>query len=313
MHRMIQPLPKTKYIADNFNTDEAVKVYQDGFLRLRDKYLNTPRIVSIETYAKCDAKCDFCPYVSIERLGARMSDELISKITSDIGDLDQTVPLFVTIARINEPFLDKRIFDVAKAIHKAAPQAQFIYFSNGSPLTDALLDRFEQLPMTFCLSLSLNDHRTARYEEIMQIPFERALRRFDAIHKRKSEGRMPFWTRITKVADNNQDDDDFISYVAERWPLFDVSVYRRATWSGAIDTTPSLVPDAGCAQWFTIGFYADGTDPFCVMDSDGKFRHGDIKTQHLLEIYNHPFRKNLRENVNNRKSLDYCRSCPLMS
>ena len=94
---MIQSLPKTKYIADNFNTDEAVKVYQDGFLRLRDKYLSTPRIVSIETYAKCDAKCDFCPYVSIERLGARMSDELISKIISDIGDLDQTVPLFVTI------------------------------------------------------------------------------------------------------------------------------------------------------------------------------------------------------------------------
>jgi Iron-sulfur cluster-binding domain len=306
-------LVRNKYIADNFNSDEAVQSYQADFLHLKNQYINTPRIISLETYAKCDAKCDFCPYVSIERLGTKMSDDLIAKIVSDIGDLDKNIPLFMTIARINEPFLDKRIFDIAKAIHKVAPQAQFIYFSNGSPLVSSMLDRFEQLPATFCLSLSLNDHRRARYEEIMQIPFERALERFDSIHKRKAKGRMPFWTRITKVADNNLDDEEFIAYVADRWPLFDVSVYRRATWSGAVDTMPSAVPDAGCAQWFTVGFYADGTDPFCVMDADGKFSHGDISKQHLLEIYNHPFRKNLRAHVSQRKSVEYCKACSLMS
>lgn len=304
---------KTKYIADDFNSPEAIKTYQDGFLALRDKYLITPHTISFETYAKCDAACNFCPYVSIERLGTRMSDELIAKIVSDIGDLDQSVPLYVTIARINEPFLDKRIYDVTRAINRVAPHVQFIYFSNGSPLVEPAMDRFEALPNTFCLSLSLNDHRKERYEEIMQIPYERALQRFDAIHRRKREGRLPFWTRLTKVADNNSDDADFISFVNARWPLFDVSVYRRATWSGSVDTTPSIVPDIGCYQWFTVGFYADGTDPFCVMDADGRYRHGDIRTQHLLEIYNHPDRQRLRSHVTNRKDVDYCRRCPLMS
>ncbi len=242
-----------------------------------------------------------------------MSDELIAKIVSNIGDLDQSVPLFVTIARINEPFLDKRIYDITKSINHVAPHVQFIYFSNGSPLNEAAMDRFEELPNSFCLSLSLNDHRKARYEEIMQISYERAIQRFDAIHRRKAEGRLPFWTRVTKVADNNGDDAEFISFVKERWPKFDVSVYRRATWSGSVNTTPSIVPDVGCYQWFTVGFYADGTDPFCVMDADGKFRHGDIRTQHLLEIYNHPYRKHLRGHITNRKDVDYCRTCPLMS
>ena len=300
-------------IDENFNSPAALQTYQQNFLALREKYLTTPQFVSLETYAKCDAKCNFCPYVSIERIGTKMSDELIAKIVSDIGDLDQSVPLFITLARINEPFLDKRIFDVANAINKVAPHAEFIYFSNGSPLVDDTLDKVEQLPRTFCLSLSFNDHRKSQYEEIMQIPYDRALRRFDAIHERKAKGSLPFWTRVSKVADNSEQDQAFIDFVAERWPLFDVSVYRRATWTGSVLTDSSVVPDAGCHQWFSIGFYADGSDPFCCMDANGKFQHGDIKKQHLLEIYNHDFRKNIREKVTNRKDVAYCKGCASFS
>lgn len=301
------------YLPPDFHSEEAAALYQDAFVGLQDLYLHTPRIISVETFAKCDAKCNFCPYVDIERIGTRMSDELINKIVSDVSDLDQSIPLFITIARINEPFLDKRIFDIARAFHKAAPHAQFIYFSNASPLTPAMMDKFDALPNTYCLSLSLNDYRKNHYERIMQLPFERALKRFDMIHERKARGQMPYWTRVTKVADNDESDGDFVAFVQERWPLFDVSVYRRATWSGAVQTQSSIVPEVGCHQWFTVGFYADGTDPFCVMDSDGKFRHGDISQQHLLEIYNHPFRLNLRQNVINRKKVNYCKSCSLMS
>ncbi|MEO1089966.1 MAG: radical SAM/SPASM domain-containing protein [Pseudomonadota bacterium] len=306
-------IARKNYIEENYNTLEAAQTYQTSFLSLRDQYLTTPQIVSVETFAKCDAKCDFCPYVNIERINQRMPDELIAKIISDLGDLDRNVPLFITPVRINEPFLDTRIYDIVKSMSRTAPHAQFIYFSNGSPLVEQVIDRIEELPRTFCLSLSLNDHRPARYEEIMQIPYERALRRFDAVHRRKAQGRLPFWTRVTKVADNTDDDDAFIAFVKDRWPLFDIAVYRRATWSGAVETVPSVVPAVGCHQWFTVGFYADGSDPFCVMDSDGKFRHGDIRTQHLLEIYNHPFRRHLRENVLDRRTVDYCRGCPLMS
>ena len=38
-----------------------------------------------------------------------MSDDLVAKIVSDIGALDKDIPIFVTMARINEPLLDKRI------------------------------------------------------------------------------------------------------------------------------------------------------------------------------------------------------------
>lgn len=303
----------SKYLADDYNSEEAVRSYQAGFLGLRQQYLATPHTISIETYAKCDAACDFCPYVDIGRLGTRMPDALLEKIVSDIGDVDQSVPLTVTLARINEPFLDKRIFELAAAIHRAAPQASFIYFSNGSPLTDKVMDKLEASPATFCLSLSMNDHRKERYEQIMQISYERALQRFDAIHARKANGGLKFWTRISKVADNSADDAEFIAWARARWPLFDVAVYRRANWSGQVSTVTSVVPDAGCFQWFTVGFYADGSDPFCVMDAEGRFRHGDIRTQHLLEIYNHPARRRLREQVTNRKDVDYCKACPLMS
>lgn len=302
-----------RYIDDNFNSKAAAETYQQNFLSLKEKYLSTPQIVSIETYAKCDAKCNFCPYVDIERIGTRMSDDLIQKITSDIGDLAQNIPLLITMARINEPFLDKRIFDIVRAINRAAPHAQFICFSNGSPLTPAMMENVLALPKSFCLSLSFNDHRAERYQEIMQLPFARTLARFDHIHSLIEAGRMPFWTRISKVADNNEDDEDFIDYVKDRWPLFDRVVYRRSTWFGAVKTQESLVPNVGCHQWYSIGFYADGTDPFCCMDSDGKIRHGDIRNQHLLEIYNHPFKKNLREKLLSRNDVNHCKNCSLLA
>lgn len=59
----------------------------------------------------------FCPDVDIERIGTRKNDELIAKFVSDIGDLEQKISLFITMARINEPFLDKRIFAVVQAIN----------------------------------------------------------------------------------------------------------------------------------------------------------------------------------------------------
>ncbi len=147
----------------------------------------------------------------------------------------------------------------------------------------------------------------------MQIPFERAIARFDFIHAEMKLVRMPFSTRVTKVDDKDDLDDAFLEYVSERWQLFDPTIYHRATWSGAVNLEATSVPKVGCQQWFAFGFYAAGPDPFCAMDSDGKFRKGDINKQHLLEIYNHPFKRHLRETVLNRKKIDYCKSCPLMS
>ena len=120
----------------------------------------------------------------MDRIGAKMSSDLINKIARDIEDLDRNLPLFITPVSINEPFLDMRIFDILKTLHNVAPHAELIYFSNDLPLVSSVLDKFEESPKTRVLSLSLNDHSAAEYEHIMLLPFERTVQRFDDVHER---------------------------------------------------------------------------------------------------------------------------------
>jgi len=49
----------------------------------REKYIDYPAIVSIETYSCCNAACHFCPHHSLERKGVKMSTELFEKIIND--------------------------------------------------------------------------------------------------------------------------------------------------------------------------------------------------------------------------------------
>jgi hypothetical protein len=46
-----------------------------------------PAIVHLETPAHCNAACNFCPYPTLERKGARRPDALIAKGINDLADL----------------------------------------------------------------------------------------------------------------------------------------------------------------------------------------------------------------------------------
>ena len=305
----------SKYLPDSYLTTEAINKYQDAFLWLKNShYIDYPQIVSIETLASCNAACDFCPYPSLERKGARMPDELIEKIINDLTDIPSSIPFHVTLARINEPFLDKRILSVAESINHKLPSASLILFSNVSPLTEKTLDRLAQLQRVYVFSLSLNDHRPAEYERIMRIPFERTLERLDSIYKRVEAGQFNIPIRVSRVADGTPNDSAFIEFVRNRWPLFDVVVYRKSDWLGAVKTEVSTVPNIGCQQWFTMSFFADGRESFCAMDSAGTIgNRGNVEKEHVLTLYNHPDKRRLRQNVLSRLDVEPCKRCSLMS
>jgi radical SAM protein with 4Fe4S-binding SPASM domain len=80
-----------------------------------------------------------------------------------------------------------------------------------------------------------------------------------------------------------------------------------------VDTLVSPVPDVGCGQWFNINVLADGKVAFCCIDSEGKWVLGDVNEQHLLEIYNQPKRRALRESLLNRTQLLQCATCSLLA
>jgi hypothetical protein len=288
--------------------------YQDSFLALRSgPYLGFPKTVSIETLALCNAACNFCPYPNLTRKGEAMPDSLIDKIFSDIEDIPARPAFEITLARVNEPFLDSRVMDISMDIERRFPEASSMFFSNGTPLTEKNLLRLSQLRRVSFLNVSLNDHRPKVYEAIMRLPFDKTFARLNLIQQMKASGVLKFPVYVSRVGDGTAADDEFLEWVRTTYPSLSGLVTPRGDWMGAIPGPLSPVPDVGCRQWFNLHLLSSGKSAFCCVDSDGRNGIGDARSEHVIhEIYNHPDKRKLRSAIASRLEVKACQVCPML-
>jgi MoaA/NifB/PqqE/SkfB family radical SAM enzyme len=50
-----------------------------------DRFMRSPRVLSIETYVKCNATCEFCPSPTSDRIGQKLDTGIIYKIIDEIA------------------------------------------------------------------------------------------------------------------------------------------------------------------------------------------------------------------------------------
>jgi hypothetical protein len=218
------------------------------------------------------------------------------------------------LSRVNEPFLDGRLFDFYKMINHHLPQARVSFFSNASVLDEKKIDRLTEITNVEFFVISLNDYRRDEYEKVMKIPYERTIKHIDALHKSKVNGSLNFPILLSRVGDATTADREFVSWCENRYPEFMVSVRPRGDWIGLTTTTGFNVPNAGCRQWFQLHFLADGRDAFCCIDAEGKFGFNqNVQFKHALEIYNLKERREIRESIRFRTDLDLCAGCTMYS
>ena len=90
-----------------------LRAYHSSSLGLRNSSsMDYPSHVHMETFAKCNAACNFCPYPGLERQGVRMPEALIHKILDDLGDVPRIHSFQLSPFKVSEPFLDHRLFIV---------------------------------------------------------------------------------------------------------------------------------------------------------------------------------------------------------
>ncbi len=287
--------------------------YQDRVQRVRaTAYLDYPRHVRFETLARCNAACDFCPYPTLERQGTRMDDALLDKILRELQDIPRSVPFLLSPFKVNEPFLDPRLFDVLDRMTRDLPNADITLTSNSTPLTDKKLDRLETYDNIGYLWLSVNDHRPAQYTATMKLPWERTLRRLRAIHARKEAGTLSATVVLSRVGDGSPADAAFQAWVAREFPLFDATVTERGSWIGQVDTETAGVPAVGCMRWFDLSITASGVVAHCCMDGKAEWPLGDVSRQHLLDVYNSPTYRRLRASTLTRRTVSPCNGCAFL-
>lgn len=275
-------------------------------------YMDYPQEVHIETFAYCNAKCSFCPYPTMDRQGEKMSDALIEKIIADLMQIPRSIPFNIAPFKVNEPFLDKRIFAVCAQINERLPNAQLRLFTNGSPLTPGIIEKVAALKNVLHLWISLNEVDAELYAKLMQLPLERTLQKLDVLHELLREGKFPHPVKISRVTDRTERDQAFKAFVQQRYPLFNLFMIGAGNWTGQVDVaTDRRVPPAGCFRWYELSIMASGKVALCCMDGEGKHVIGDVNTRSVLEIYNDPGYKKMRQFTFSRKAAaapcDTCR------
>jgi hypothetical protein len=267
--------------------------------KLREHYLDQPCEVSLETYAKCNAACTFCPYPTLERIGEKMSDALIDRLIDEMSGWE--VPFYFSPFKVNEPLLDKRLFWVCRQVEDKT-KALLRIFTNGSPLTQKRIDEIADLERVAHLWISLNEHRPDEYEALMGIKFDVTAKRLDNLHEQD----FPHPVVLSTVGFPNE---DFRRYCFDRWPKFESTAIQRSEWLGYTDSQVDVVPDTPCGRWFELSIMATGKVALCCMDGEGEFAIGDVNERTMLEVYNAPHWRERRENLLSRHDIHPCNTC----
>jgi MoaA/NifB/PqqE/SkfB family radical SAM enzyme len=270
------------------------------FEDFRLHYLEQPQEVALETLAVCNARCTFCPYPTLERIGEKMPDELIERLIMEMATFK--VPFFFSPQKVNEPLLDKRLIPILQMVNRECRQARLRIFTNGSPLNQEHIEDIAGLERVYHLWVSLNETDPAKYEALMGLPFERTARNLDRLHA----ANFPHAVVLSTVGHPN---DEFIDYCVKRWPKFQPFVIRRTGWLGEIEPQDAPIPDTPCTRWFEMSICATGVASLCCMASDAKWSIGNVNTQTLSEIYNSPPLRERREKLFSRKLVSPCAGC----
>ena len=211
----------------------SLQAYQRNVLQMRQSSaIDFPAHVHLETMAQCNAACNFCPYPGLERKGTVMDDALIAKVVNDLADIPRLHTFQLSPFKVNEPFLDKRLFDLLDVFTARLPNAKLTLTSNASPITLDKLQRLAGFSNLDYLWISFNDHRQAEYESTMQLPYRRTIERLQMIHKAKAEGWLSLRVVLSRVGDGTAADLEFRQWVEKNYPLFSASIFPRGEWIG---------------------------------------------------------------------------------
>ena len=153
----------------------------DHYAELRQHYLDQPNEVSLETLAKCNAACSFCPYPTLDRIGTKMPDDLIHRLIDEMSEFRQ--PFALSPFKVNEPLLDRRLIPICEEFNRKVPQGFLRIFTNGTALTDENINAVNRLGNVIHLWVSLNSHIPDDYERLMGISWKRTTDRLDALHR----------------------------------------------------------------------------------------------------------------------------------
>lgn len=245
----------------------------------RNRYRNVPTYVEIETTILCNAHCWFCPQQNTLRRPRHMKDWVWRKIIDETRGLGVIYRPFL----LNEPFADRRMPDIVRYI-KQDPTAQVEFNTNASMLTPKVADQLIDIGVD-CMRFSIDGFYRSTFDETRGISYDKVYEHaaYFLVQARASGKDIQTEVRMIKLPGTEQERGEFEAYWRAHKPtrILFTDLYRYP-WEGqtaALNRPCIKIQDE-------MFFYVDGTATLCCWDAQGRQIVGDVKTEHVLEIWN---------------------------
>ncbi|MCP4196136.1 MAG: radical SAM protein [Proteobacteria bacterium] len=243
-----------------------------------------PRLVSVETTNRCNAKCPFCPNNALQRNRHRMSDDLFEKVIEDCGQF----PLAAIEPFLNgEPFVDPQILPRLELIRNRLSDTKLRIYTNGYALKPKTIDALIGLGIDH-LYVSLNTLNHDTYRSIMGLELERTLKNMDYLTDiaRRDKVARKITFRMTRTESTPfSEQQEFEAFCKKRGVRpFIVGLFN---YKGEI-SSHLPVPNFPCEHITRLDVLSNGIVTLCCMDQEGDYAWGDAAKDSILDIYNGP-------------------------
>ena len=268
-----------------------------------------PRLVAIETTNRCNAKCKFCPNNSLARARRVIDDDLFKKIIEDCKEFP--LPAIEPFLQ-GEPFVDPKILDRLAYINEQLPNTALRLYSNGAALTPQKSDALRELNVDK-IYISLNTINKEKYEEIVGLPFERTMENVLALCSSSPKGPVAktITLRITMVENTTPEE---VQQFIDLCNKLGVRHMTSGLFNYKGDICSSLpIPDFPCEHIDRLDILSNGQTTLCCMDQEGEYGWGDVINHSVLEIFNSPKARHVRQmhRAGKRCELCPCNQCNL--
>lgn len=296
---------------------ENIAVLSDSFskLLLEEKRLQVrpeKYRVMIETSSICNAKCSFCPNVTLKRKHMVMSDDIFSCILSRIEI--EKIPVERFILHLNgEPFTDRKLCLRVKEIKKRFQDIP-VWFTTNFALPDHQMIDDLLASGADQITISLNTVDKDEYHDITGgLDFDRTISNLDYLLSRLHEN-MGSCLKVRLSIVDTGNPDKVEAFKKRFADLAEIRVMRLGQWMGSVPSEQMKKNSRNCQVLCEdlrsqICILSNGDFAFCDFDAEGHVGINVLDMPILEAYYSKKFMDLREQHVYKGRKGTLCENC----
>ena len=293
---------------------DYIYYYKEKF----QKYYGKPKCLCLDLSPSCNKNCDKCqyhaphsPYRDTIKRGEIMPLELFYRVLDEAKDWDPKPSISPTFS--GEPL----IYPHLKEVYSYAKQLGFLLSvtTNGMALNEKacrlILDEGVDSVLVSIDAVDEESYAELQPPGKLSDVRKNVLRLLDM---RGGKGSPSVGVHFVMEERNKHQFADYLNFWGTRLDYVSMAI-KQDQFSASQLTLPSWYPigrhRACWGAWTTLYIRWDGKVSFCGFDIDGETSHINVNDRSLLDAWNsEEFWRWRDAQLNNDKSIIYCRACP---